>query len=54
MILFPYAKDIDYIENSNTLTMTLILFNEDHEANININFTCSDELSSIIKKSLKD
>lgn len=54
MILFPYAKDIEYKEDSKTLSTTLIFFNDTNEFNVNINFNCTPELSKIIEDALND
>lgn len=54
MMLFPYARDIEYKEEDKTLNFTLVFFNDSQEANINIKYTCDSDLSYLIEDILND
>jgi hypothetical protein len=54
MMLFPYAKDIEYKEEDKSLKFTLTFYNESQEANINIQYTCDSDLSHLIEDILND
>lgn len=54
MMLFPYAKDIEYKNEDRSLNFTMTFYNEGQEANVNINFICDSELSNLIEDLLND
>jgi len=53
-MLFPYAKDVEYNKEDKSLNFTMTFYNENQEANVNINYTCDFELSDLIEDLLND
>ncbi len=54
MILFPYAKDIEYSQEEKTIAFTLTLFNSENTADIKLTFECNDIVSKTIEDFLED
>lgn len=52
MILFPYAKDIEYTEQ--TLSFTLQFFDNEATTNIGVTIPLDDNLSSLIEDLIYD
>jgi hypothetical protein len=51
MLLFPYAKDVEYINGE--LSFVLQLLNKEQETQISVKMQTSPELSEIIEKLLE-
>lgn len=54
MILFPYAKDIEYDQDDKTIAFTLTLFNNENTVDIKLTFECNDIVSKTIEDFLED
>lgn len=50
MILFPYAKDVEY--NEGELSFTLQFFNMDNETQINIKMETASDLREMMERLL--